>query len=121
VTLAFLLAATDPGILPPLVQKSDPAPRDYDAAWTVGMVRALVVAGPLILSAPWIAELFQEPRANGASPQASLPRHGSGPPVRGSSGAVSRRSLDRPVRSMTVPSPGCPHRQGRVAAYPPLQ
>ena len=63
VALDFLLAVTDFGMVPALVQRPDPGRRHYQAAWTIGFLRALAVSAVLIVSAPLVAELFGEPRA----------------------------------------------------------
>jgi O-antigen/teichoic acid export membrane protein len=58
-----LLVITDFGMIPALVQRADAAERHYNAAWTVGMVRAATVCAVVFLSAPLIATIFAEPRA----------------------------------------------------------
>jgi lipopolysaccharide exporter len=59
----FLLIITDFGILPALVQRTDIDEQHYNAAWTLGFIRGLVVTGVLVLGAPIIATMFNEPRA----------------------------------------------------------
>lgn len=63
VALDFLLSVTNFGMLPALVQRPDARREHYEAAWTIGLIRALAVSGILVLVAPWVAELFGEPRA----------------------------------------------------------
>ena len=63
VALDFLLSVTNFGMLPALVQRPDARTEHYEAAWTIGLIRALAVSGILVLVAPWVAELFGEPRA----------------------------------------------------------
>jgi O-antigen/teichoic acid export membrane protein len=63
VAMDFLMALTNPGMIQALVQKNEPTRRDYDAAYTVGLIRAVLVSMPLVLTAPWIATLVSEPRA----------------------------------------------------------
>ncbi|HSM08660.1 MAG TPA: lipopolysaccharide biosynthesis protein, partial [Gemmatimonadota bacterium] len=63
VALDFLLSVTNFGMLPALVQRPDARREHYEAAWTIGLIRALAVGGILVLVAPWVAELFGEPRA----------------------------------------------------------
>lgn len=63
VALDFLLSATNFGMVPALVQRPDVQREHYEAAWTIGMLRALLVSGAVIAAAPWVAELFGEPRA----------------------------------------------------------
>ena len=48
-----------------LVQRAETTDRHYDAAWTVGMIRAVAICGGLFLAAPVIAEIFAEPRSTG--------------------------------------------------------
>lgn len=63
VTVDILLGLTDVGMIPALVQREEVEDRQYDAAWTIGVVRALLVSVVLILAAPLIASAFAEPRA----------------------------------------------------------
>lgn len=63
VALDFLLSVTNFGMIPALVQRPDPRREHYEAAWTIGLVRALAVSACLVALAPWVAELFGEPRA----------------------------------------------------------
>lgn len=63
VALDFLLAVTNFGMVPALVHRPEAKRRHYEAAWTIGFVRALAVSGALIAFAPWVAELFGEPQA----------------------------------------------------------
>lgn len=68
VAIAFTcvgLAASlsDPGIVPALVQRSDPGPDEYHAGWTLGMLRGLALAALLASLAAPLAALFAEPRA----------------------------------------------------------
>jgi O-antigen/teichoic acid export membrane protein len=63
VALDFLLKITDFGMVPALVQRPGAERRHFDAAWTVGLLRAGFVGLAVFLAAPVIAELFKEPRA----------------------------------------------------------
>ncbi|MBE2199756.1 MAG: lipopolysaccharide biosynthesis protein [Anaerolinea sp.] len=63
VAVEFLMVITNLGMAPALVQQPDSEEVHYNAAWTAGMVRGLVVTTAVILAAPFIATLFQEPRA----------------------------------------------------------
>lgn len=63
VALDFLLDLTNLGLQPALVQRRELGREHYDAAWSAGVARALVVGGGVALAAPLIAELFAEPRA----------------------------------------------------------
>jgi O-antigen/teichoic acid export membrane protein len=62
-TIGFLLSVTDFGMIPALVQRTTIDDRHYNAAWTVGLIRAIAVAGTVALAAPLIAGVFAEPRA----------------------------------------------------------
>lgn len=61
--IAFLMAVTNFGMVPALVQRAENDPRHYDVAWTVGVMRALTVALAVLVAAPFAASFFEEPRA----------------------------------------------------------
>lgn len=61
--IAFLMAVTNFGMVPALVQRARNDPRHYDVAWTLGVIRALAVAAIVLVAAPFAASLFEEPRA----------------------------------------------------------
>ncbi len=63
IAVDFLLSVTNLGVIPALVQRRAPSQKQYDAAWTLGMIRAAVISVVVFLSAPFIANLFAEPRA----------------------------------------------------------
>src|SRR5215212_3501170 len=63
VALDFLLKITDFGMVPALVQRPGAERRHYDAAWTVGLLRAGLVGLAVFAAAPLVADLFKEPRA----------------------------------------------------------
>lgn len=63
VVLGVLLTLSDLGTGPALVQKENVKPQDYVAAWTLEILRALIISIFLLLSAPFVAELFGDPRA----------------------------------------------------------
>ncbi|MHC4476811.1 MAG: oligosaccharide flippase family protein [Planctomycetota bacterium] len=63
VAIDVLMRVTDFGMIPALVQRSDIDRNHYNAAWTVGMMRALVVTSIVLFAAPVIARAFAEPRA----------------------------------------------------------
>jgi O-antigen/teichoic acid export membrane protein len=63
VAIDFLLHVTNLGMIPALVQKTDADERHFDAVWTVGILRAGLITCGVALAAPWIADLFAEPRA----------------------------------------------------------
>jgi lipopolysaccharide exporter len=61
--VGFLLKITDVGMIPALVQSTDAEKKYYDAAWTVNVIRAFFISGIVFLTAPFIAQIFAEPRA----------------------------------------------------------
>jgi O-antigen/teichoic acid export membrane protein len=61
--VGFLIGITDVGMIPALVQGQEIEEKHYNAAWTVGVTRALLITGTVMIAAPWIAQLFAEPRA----------------------------------------------------------
>jgi O-antigen/teichoic acid export membrane protein len=63
ITINTALTLTDVGMIPALVQKEQIEERHYHAAWSIGLTRSLGISVLLVISAPWIAELFSEPRA----------------------------------------------------------
>jgi O-antigen/teichoic acid export membrane protein len=64
IAIDLLLALTNPGMLQALVHRGT-RERDgeVDAAWTIGVVRAVVVCAILLAAAPLVGALFAEPRA----------------------------------------------------------
>jgi lipopolysaccharide exporter len=58
-----LLIITDFGMIPALVQGREATDRHYNTAWTIGILRAVIVCGVVFLSAPFIAAIFAAPRA----------------------------------------------------------
>jgi O-antigen/teichoic acid export membrane protein len=65
VTVQTSSRITDLGMVPALVHHQDTTKRDLDTAWTIGLIRAALLCTALIVAAPWISELFAEPRATG--------------------------------------------------------
>jgi PST family polysaccharide transporter/lipopolysaccharide exporter len=63
VALGVMMQLSELGMIPALVQRRDATLEQHDAAWTVGLMRGVLVAGVLVLAAPAIASLFGEPRA----------------------------------------------------------
>lgn len=63
IAVGFLLSVTDFGMTQALVQRPDREGRYLDAGWTVNMLRALTVSAVVLVGAPVIAQLFDEPRA----------------------------------------------------------
>jgi PST family polysaccharide transporter/lipopolysaccharide exporter len=61
--IGFLLAVTDFGMTSALVQLTGSDDRHYHAAWSVGVIRALIIGVVVAAAAPLIAGLFNEPRA----------------------------------------------------------
>jgi O-antigen/teichoic acid export membrane protein len=61
--MGLLLGLTNLGILPALVQGQDTGEEHYNAAWTLGLIRATIIAVILLTAAPFIAIIFAEPRA----------------------------------------------------------
>jgi len=61
--IGFLLQITDIGMIPALVQGKSIDESHYDVAWTVGITRTFGVMLVVILTAPFIAQIFSEPRA----------------------------------------------------------
>jgi len=62
IAVEFLMHATNFGFIPALVQRETIEDRHYHAAWTAGLLRAGCVSLVVFLAAPWIAQLFEEPR-----------------------------------------------------------
>ncbi|MGD2159341.1 MAG: oligosaccharide flippase family protein [Anaerolineales bacterium] len=63
VAIDILMRITDFGMIPALVQRVEANDAHYDAAWTVGVVRALVVSGVTLVAASLVSTVFAEPRA----------------------------------------------------------
>jgi lipopolysaccharide exporter len=62
IAVDFLMSITNLGMIPALVQHTSPHERQYNVAWTIGIIRALVISIVVFLSAPFISVLFAEPR-----------------------------------------------------------
>jgi len=63
IAVAFVTQMTEWGMLPALVQRQSVHAIHYETAWTFGVLRGVVVAAVIVPAAPWIADLFAEPRA----------------------------------------------------------
>jgi lipopolysaccharide exporter len=63
VAVGFLMTVTNLGMIPALVQHISPNEQQYNTAWTIGILRASLIAFIVFLTAPLIADLFAEPRA----------------------------------------------------------
>jgi len=61
--LSVLLSLSDLGVVPALVQRADADRDDYDAAWTIRLCRAALIAAALVVAAPVIAAMFGDERA----------------------------------------------------------
>jgi O-antigen/teichoic acid export membrane protein len=59
----LLLGLTNFGLMPALIQGQNTREENYHAAWTIGVLRGLLLAVMLFIGAPYIAALFAEPRA----------------------------------------------------------
>jgi O-antigen/teichoic acid export membrane protein len=62
-TLGIANSVSNLGIIPALVQRRDPERVHYDTAWTVGVLRALLITGVIALAAPYFARAFEAPEA----------------------------------------------------------
>jgi O-antigen/teichoic acid export membrane protein len=63
VAITTIMTATETGMTSALVQASEREQAHYDVAWTIGVMRGLVVCVVLLLAAPLVARLFGEERA----------------------------------------------------------
>jgi O-antigen/teichoic acid export membrane protein len=63
VAVDLVMAVTTVGVGEVLVQRAEIRNDLYHTAWTVGVLRAVLVAVVLIIGAPYFADLFGEPRA----------------------------------------------------------
>ncbi|MHC4103406.1 MAG: oligosaccharide flippase family protein, partial [Planctomycetota bacterium] len=61
--IGFLLSVTDFGMIPALVQREQINDRYYNTAWTIGLIRALIISLLVFFAAPVIAKIFVEARA----------------------------------------------------------
>lgn len=64
-SMELLQNLSNPGLYPALIQKSETDWSEFHAAWTVEVLRSLLITLVLIVFAPQIAMLFDEPRAAG--------------------------------------------------------
>jgi PST family polysaccharide transporter len=63
VAVTTAMGATETGMTTAIVQSRDRDAAHYDLAWTVNVLRGALVCGALLLAAPLIARLFEDPRA----------------------------------------------------------
>lgn len=61
--IGVLNQVTDLGMIPALVQRPELRRRDYDAAWTVNLLRGAVITVLVVAAAPIVADLFQAPES----------------------------------------------------------
>jgi O-antigen/teichoic acid export membrane protein len=63
VAITTVMFATETGMTNALVQSTRRDHEHYDVAWTIGLLRGLLVCGVLYLAAPYVARLFGDERA----------------------------------------------------------
>jgi O-antigen/teichoic acid export membrane protein len=63
VAIGVMARITDLGMVPALVQRASATPEEYDAAWSVGLLRAFTIALLLSVLAQPVATVFGEPSA----------------------------------------------------------
>jgi O-antigen/teichoic acid export membrane protein len=63
VVIDVLMGVTDFGMIPALVQRSDANDKHFNAAWTIDMLRALIITTLVIFVAPFVAQFFAAPQA----------------------------------------------------------
>jgi len=63
VTTGLLMGLSNLGMTQALVQRPSPTPEEYDTAWTVDLMRAVLVSAVLVVFGPILAGLFNEPDA----------------------------------------------------------
>jgi hypothetical protein len=50
--MGMLLGLSNMGIVPALIQSQDTNDHHYDAVWTIGVIRAIFIAGIMVVAAP---------------------------------------------------------------------
>jgi O-antigen/teichoic acid export membrane protein len=60
--VTILLSLSDLGVVPALVQRERSNRDEQDAGWTLGVLRAVLIAATIIATAPLLAALFGDPR-----------------------------------------------------------
>jgi succinoglycan exporter len=58
-----LLTATETGMTPALVQAPTSVAANYDVAWTIGIVRSLLIAAVMFFGAALLSDLFEDSQA----------------------------------------------------------
>ena len=61
--ITVLMKLSDFGIEPALIQRPNVTQQDYDVGWTIGVMRAVLIALVIFLAAPQIAGIFGDFRA----------------------------------------------------------
>lgn len=61
--IGVLNRVTDLGMIPALVQRPELRERDYDAAWTVNLLRGAIITVLVVAAAPVVANLFDAPES----------------------------------------------------------
>jgi O-antigen/teichoic acid export membrane protein len=61
--MGFFQNTSDLGMIPALVQGKEISEKDYNSAWSVGMIRASLITIVMITAAPLIAIIFDEAQA----------------------------------------------------------
>src|ERR1700760_785834 len=63
VAITTVMTATETGMTNALVQARPPEAEHYDVAWTIGLIRGTLVCAVLWVTAPYVSQLFGDPRA----------------------------------------------------------
>ena len=63
VAIVTVMTATDTGMTTALVQSTERDPAIYDVAWTIGLLRGVLVTAVLLVTAPIVGALFGDERA----------------------------------------------------------
>jgi PST family polysaccharide transporter len=63
VAITTVMTATETGMTNALVQATTRDREHYDVAWTIGLLRGSLVCAVLCLAAPFVAQIFGDPRA----------------------------------------------------------
>jgi O-antigen/teichoic acid export membrane protein len=61
--IGFSLRLTDLGMQPALVQRPSLTDQHYNTAWTIGVLRAIIIGAGIFFTAPLLGNLFAEPSA----------------------------------------------------------
>lgn len=96
VVMELVIGATDLGLLPSLVQRSEVDRRTYDTAWTLGLCRCALITLGVVAAAPLVAALYGEPRVTPILQGLALL------PLLGSLGSVKEAELHRRLQFRSV-------------------